>query len=266
MATGILFDVTRCIGCHQCVKQCQIEHNQEVDVDGDLSFHRHTSVLDKGDQYVRRLCMHCEEPACASACPVGALHKLEWGPVVYDLDKCFGCRYCQMACPFGIPTYEWESPNPRVGKCDLCIHLTSKGEETGCSFACPTGATISGPRDELLAKAWRRIRRYPDRYHPHVYGEHEAGGTSTLLIADKPMEEYGYRGDLGTLPLPTLTWNVLEKLPNLVMTGGIFLGGMWWIINRRMHLMELEQHEREAEEQALREAKKRTPPEAAEES
>ncbi len=182
--------------------------------------------------------MHCLEPACVSACPVGALQKLPWGPVIYKVERCIGCRYCMMACPFKIPKYEWESLNPRVGKCDLCIHRTSKGQETACSYVCPTGATTSGPRAELIDRAWRRIKRYKDRYIPHIYGVEEVGGTSTLILSDRPFSDLGYRTDILNKPLPQLTWNVLDKLPNLVLTGGIFLGGMYWIINRRMHLME----------------------------
>lgn len=240
---GILFDAQRCIGCRQCVRQCQMEHDQLVSIDGDLTFDRFTSVTKHGELYSRRLCMHCINPACASACPVGALEKKPWGPVVWHEEKCIGCRYCMMACPFKVPKYEWESRNPRVGKCDMCIHRTEHGDETACSFVCPTGATISGPRSELIARARRRVQKYSECYFPGIYGLREVGGTSVLLISCSAFGHIGYPENLLHEPLPTLTWNVLHKLPNLVLTGGVLLGGVYWIVSRRMQL----QHQPEEE-------------------
>ncbi len=77
------------------------------------SEHKFTVVLTKDDKFMRRLCMNCEHPACASVCPVGAMHKTAEGPVVYDVWKCIGCRYCMTACAFSQPKYEWHSLNPR---------------------------------------------------------------------------------------------------------------------------------------------------------
>ena len=70
--------------------------------------------------FVKRQCMHCDEPACVSACPVSALEKTAEGPVVYDANKCIGCRYCMLACPFGAISSDWSSLAPKVSKCTLC--------------------------------------------------------------------------------------------------------------------------------------------------
>ena len=113
MSVAILTDVTKCVGCLECLSACKTQNHLGTDVprvwqknDG-LSAENWTSVLQKdGPHYIRKQCRHCLEPACASACPVGALHKTPEGAVVYDSDKCLGCRYCMMACPYGIPRYD----------------------------------------------------------------------------------------------------------------------------------------------------------------
>ena len=130
MSKAILTDITKCIGCLKCVSACKESNKLEMDVprvwqkkDG-LSAENWTSIIQKPDKhFIRKQCRHCLEPACASVCPVGALHKTEEGAVVYDKEKCIGCRYCMMACPYGIPRYDWDEPVPYVRKCILCFVL-----------------------------------------------------------------------------------------------------------------------------------------------
>ena len=78
--------------------------------------------------FIKQNCMHCKKPGCVSACPVSALQKdKDDGVVTYDPNRCIGCRYCQMACPFNIPAFEWHRANPKITKCDMCrstINLT----------------------------------------------------------------------------------------------------------------------------------------------
>ena len=129
------------------------------------SEHKYTVVLTKDDKFMRRLCMHCEHPACASVCPVGAFHKTKEGPVVYDVWKCIGCRYCMVACAFTQPKYEWRSLNPRVRKCIMCPDRVVAGKQTACAEICPTGATKFGDRDDLIKEAQDRIRQNPSNYY-----------------------------------------------------------------------------------------------------
>jgi formate dehydrogenase iron-sulfur subunit len=188
--------------------------------------------------YYRRLCMHCAAPACVSACPVHALSKRDDGAVVYDRDLCIGCRYCFVACPFQVPTYTWERTAPVVHKCFLCAHRLDEGQVPGCAASCPTGATVFGPRDVLLHFAREQIAAHPDRYVDHVLGEHEAGGTDVLMISPVPFATLGEWTGVTETSLPELTWMVQEKIPYVIGTGSLLLGGLYWVINRRMRLAE----------------------------
>ena len=106
--------------------------------------------------------------------------------MVYDADKCIGCRYCQYACPFEVPTYDWDDPFGLIHKCQLCFSRLSEGQAPACVKACPNGALRFGRRDALLAQAHAQIVSNLDRYVDHVYGEHEVGGTSMLYLSPVP--------------------------------------------------------------------------------
>jgi len=232
-ARALLIDITRCIGCGACAQACKEKQGFPEAEEKELSATAYTVLLDKGDdRYVRRLCMHCEDPSCASACPVSAFEKTALGPVTYDASKCLGCRYCMVACPFGVPKYEWTKAIPSVRKCDMCADRLAEGKPTACTEACPAEATQTGTREELLAEAHRRIRENPGAYHPKVYGEDEVGGTSVLFLSPVPFEQLGF-AKVGTTPLPNLTWAALEKIPGVVSVGGGTLLGIWWITKRR---------------------------------
>lgn len=234
---GILFDSTLCIGCGACYLACKERNNlpqSSVDFRKDvLSSTTYTVVNQNHARFVRRLCMHCETPACVSVCPVAALQKTAAGPVVYYEDRCIGCRYCMVACPFGIPKYEWNKVLPRVRKCDLCADRLNRGMATACAEACPTKATLFGNRTELIEEAHRRIAAQPARYVNHIYGLEEVGGTSVLLLSDTSFADLGYPTQMEKEPLPLLTWHVLQKIPNFVFLGNVLLGGIWWITARR---------------------------------
>ena len=182
---AILIDITRCAGCRACMEACMEcnGHSGDPFEIEELSANANTVVLEKGDYSVRQQCMHCLDPSCVSVCPVGALQKTPEGPVVYDASRCIGCRYCMQACPFNVPRYQWESTVPAVVKCDGCLDRVREGKPTACAEACPTEATVSGARKELLREAHRRIEESPEEYYPHVYGENEVGGTSVLYLS-----------------------------------------------------------------------------------
>jgi len=235
MSKALLYDATICIGCKQCEQACaeqnKLRYDDAVAAEERQSEHKFTAVLARGDKFMRRLCMNCQDPACASVCPVGALEKTTLGPVTYDADKCMGCRYCMVACPFSVPKYEWNKLFPKVRKCTMCSDRVSQDKPTACAEICPTGATKFGERDDLVKEAQQRIRENPGKYLDHIYGLTEVGGTSVLLLSSVPFEEFGYHTPDYSLPM--LTYRVLSHIPDFVPLWGVLLGGVWWITHRR---------------------------------
>lgn len=241
---AILVDVTKCTGCEQCVDAC-IEANgldplkaqvdRAITKDG-LSDNRFLSVpkVDEG-RFVRMSCMHCVEPSCVSACLVGGLTKTPDGPVVYDADKCIGCRYCMLACPFHIPRYEWEEAVPFVRKCSMCAERQKDGLIPACVEVCPNEALTFGERDALLKEAHRTIAAGRGRYVDRVWGEHEFGGTSVLYISDVDLEVAGWPGE-DAESIPSLTEPLIAKTPFIGMGVMSSLLGINWVIRRRMRL------------------------------
>jgi formate dehydrogenase iron-sulfur subunit len=243
---ALLIDVKQCIGCQSCEQACQTLHNYTVHHEPDLSYTALTVVEDKADRHVRRMCMHCQDPACASACPVGALNKNSFGPVTYNADKCIGCRYCMVACPYSVPRYEWTKLAPFVKKCDMCAERVRKGQPTACAEACPVGATTFGTRAEVLAEAWKRLST-DTSYVQRIYGTDELGGTSVFYISDVEFEKLGFKATpKDTVPLRTLTATAMGDAPTVVMVGGSILSGLYWITQRRREVALAEAQEREA--------------------
>lgn len=242
---AILVDITRCLGCERCVKACitakgfdsrLAEDDRATTRDG-LSARRLTTVLpvDQG-RFAKKSCMHCLEPSCAAACLVGGITKLPEGPVVYDADKCIGCRYCMLACPFHIPRYEWEKTVPFMQKCDLCYARLQRGERPACVDACPSEALEFGERKTLLRLAKNRIKSNPGNYMPKIWGEQAFGGTCVLYISDVDLHTLGWPKEKAE-PIPEITEPLISKTPliGLSVAGGMI--GLNWIIRRREKLM-----------------------------
>ena len=249
MATtkAILVDITKCIGCRSCEQACKQIHGFPMDSEAKLSPTALTVVEECGDRFVRRMCMHCQEPACASACLVGALKKTDAGPVTYDGAKCIGCRYCLVACPFSVPRYEWTKLVPYVKKCDMCAARQAKGQPPACVEACPVQASIAGDRDEILEEALRRILSSDSKYVKHIYGSEEAGGTSVFFISDVPFEKLGFVA-APKQAMPVLTASALGDGPTVILVGGALLSGLYWITQRRALVALAEAHEKSLKE------------------
>ncbi|MFZ7127751.1 MAG: sulfate respiration complex iron-sulfur protein HmcB [Desulfobacterales bacterium] len=250
---AVLHDVNLCIGCRSCEAACNkvnglpapekpfkdltvLDEKRRTTAKNYTVVNRYDGVGEKGSPLFRKnQCNHCLEPACASACFVSAFRKTPEGAVVYDASVCVGCRYCMVACPFEIPTYEYDKAlTPRVMKCTMC-HDTrlTKGQIPGCVEACPTQAMSFGTREDMIRLARERIRKYPDRYIDHVYGEHEMGGTSWLTISGVPFSEVGLREDLGTTAAPKLTSGALGAVPIVVGLWPVLLTGIYAINQRK---------------------------------
>jgi len=272
-----LIDTTKCIGC----RACQVACKQWNDRDGEktelqlggldfqnpatlgaktytlISFHEIANDQAAGGlNYVfsMKRCLHCLEPACASACPTTALKRQPDGAVGYDAGKCIGCRYCVWACPWGVPTAEWDSLAPKIRKCTHCadrsdqpIPLSRNGqalteeqrkryrEKIGvpaCVKACPADCLKFGDREEMLQEARNRISKRPEKYIDHIYGEKEAGGTSVLVLSAVPFDKIGFSG-VGSQPYPAVSKAAIHAVPPAVLAIGTLLGGIYSFLKRR---------------------------------
>ena len=247
---AVLHDITLCIGCRRCEGACNTVNDLPTpeapftDLTVLDNKRRTTSKAytvvnqnpgnDSGPLFVKNQCNHCLEPACASACFVNAFTKTKEGAVVYDASVCVGCRYCMVACPFEIPTYEYDSAfSPRIMKCTMCHPRVLEGKLPGCVESCPTEALVFGKRDDLLKIARQRIARHPQKYVDHIYGEREMGGTSWLYLSGVPFETIGMRMDLGVTPAPELTAGALGAVPMVVGLWPVLLTGIYAMSKRK---------------------------------
>ncbi|MFC1500448.1 4Fe-4S dicluster domain-containing protein [Candidatus Zixiibacteriota bacterium] len=235
---GVLIDTTRCMGCRTCEFMCAESNGlPEPDPDwGVLEEPRTTSdcqltvvnqyETEKGPVFIKRQCMHCVQPACASACLTKAMFRSDEGPVIWREPKCMGCRFCMISCPFDMPKFEYDSPVPHIRKCTLCVERREQGEMPACVENCPGGALQFGLRSDLLREANTRIYNNPDDYNHEIYGEHMVGGTSMLYLASVPFEQLGLRTDLGTTPYPELTKGFLYSVPVVLTLVPAFLAAV----------------------------------------
>ena len=243
---GVLVDTTLCVGCRGCEAACAEANELPPPAEGDAVFNEKRDTAQQTftvvnrfekepgvERFVKRQCMHCVAPACASACPVQAMVKLPTGPVTYDASRCMGCRYCMIACPFDVPKYEYESNAPRVRKCTFCAKRQAEGKGPACAEVCPSGALLYGKRSELIEIAKARIYQQPDRYVHHVYGELEAGGTSWLYISDVPFEKLALPTDVGTRAYPDLVSGALGAPPFIMTLWPPLLMGIYAITHRK---------------------------------
>lgn len=253
---GVLVDTTLCVGCRACEAACAESNALPPPPEDDAVLEQKRdvapqvfTVVNKTEKapgearFAKKQCMHCINPACASACPVRAMDKQPEGPVTYDASKCMGCRYCMLACPFDIPKYEYDSAAPRVRKCTFCAERQKLGLRPACTEVCPSGALKFGTRAALLDEAKTRIYQNPGKYVKHVYGEAEAGGTSWLYITDVDLEKLAFRTDVPERPMPDLVTGALGAPPFVMTLWPPLLMGLYAFSRRREEVAAGEERE-----------------------
>lgn len=261
---GCLTDLTACVGCRSCEKACNEANNlpkPDVSFDEGSVFkekrrptakaytvvNQYKNSKDEGRPIYRKIqCNHCNEPACASACPIHAYTKTPEGAVLYDPEKCFGCRYCMIACPFYVPAYDYESAfEPKIVKCVMCHDRIKTGGIPACADACPAGAITFGKRSELINVARKKIMKNPDRYINHIYGEHEVGGTSWMYISGVPFEQLDFPANLPKKPLIEETKGFLGAVPVVFTVWPAMFGMVYAALRHREEIEKNSKHKKE---------------------
>ncbi len=261
---SMLYDTTLCIGCKACVSACSRENGLIPDTGESEGLYQMPKYLNDKTKniiklytdkdtglrsFVKAQCMHCIDPACVAACPMAALQKNpENGIVTWDGTTCLGCRYCQIACPFNIPKFEWSEVNPKIVKCQFCDHRLAEGKIPACCEACPRQAVIYGTRDELLKVARKRIADNPGKYYDdRIYGENEAGGTQVLYLTHVEPKLLGHLVPLDSKSIPETVEGVQNTLYMGFLTPVIAYAALASVMKKRFQ--EHEEHAKKIEEQ-----------------
>ena len=279
-AVGMLFDSTLCVGCKACVSKCKEVNNMPPVIEGDdlawdsardlsgetlnvIKIYKNGTAEVKdaevdGFCFEKRSCMHCVDPGCVSACPVTALRRHpKTGIVTYHEEACIGCRTCMVGCPYNVPQFQYDNPFGQITKCQMCnqagVERIDNGMMTGCAEACPTGATLFGPRKALLAEAKKRMElkpgetynyprgdvTKPDSYHEksvpaykqHIWGEKEAGGTNVMHISSVSFDKLGMP-PLGERSAASVAEGVQHTLYNFMALPAVVLAGLTYVVGR----------------------------------
>ena len=240
MRVAVLVDITKCIGCRGCQMACKqwwslpgLETSFSPTVTNPpkttaytyihVDYHEVVNEQNKLTwNFIHKRCFHCLHSTCVSVCPVGAMTKMENGPVVWDEARCIGCRYCVQACPFRIPKYQYDSGWAEVGKCWFCWDRIAEGLQPACAKACPPKAIEFGEREAVLAEARRRIEENPGKYVNYVY------------LSPVPFEELGFDMSVPHESLPELSWEFLTKIPIEAVAIITTLSAVWYIRGRML--------------------------------
>jgi formate dehydrogenase iron-sulfur subunit len=234
--SGVLYDSTRCAGCQTCESSCAEANGLPEPIGTPQSGvirktdEKHRTVINayassKGEVFIKKQCMHCNEPACTAACLTQAMYKTKEGATIWRGEKCMGCRYCMVSCPFDSPKFEYHSSNPKIEKCNMCYGRLNEGKIPACVENCPAEALIFGKRRDLIKEAHKRISTNPEQYIDHIYGEHEAGGTGFLYLSSVPFNEIGLDTTLQSKSYPELSKGFLYSVPTIfVLWPAILLG------------------------------------------
>jgi len=269
-AMGVLVDLSRCVGCRSCEAACneeqglptpekpfndfsvfdELHHGQKRRTDETCY-----TVVNKYDvpqldhPLFRKIqCNHCQEPACLTSCFVNAYTKTPEGAVIYDPNVCVGCRTCMVACPFYIPTFRYSSAfKPRIMKCIFCYDTRLKnGQPPACVEACPQEALTFGRRDDMIQVGRQRIRENTGKYVDHIYGEHEAGGTSWMYLSPVEFDKVGFDTSVPKEPILNFVKDFLSIVPMVLTIWPALFAGIHLLATRKDDLKKQQQTEGES--------------------
>ncbi|MBS7625991.1 4Fe-4S dicluster domain-containing protein [Candidatus Bathyarchaeota archaeon] len=249
MSKAVLVDIRKCIGCRACQVACKRWNDRKSEKTvlnatpglewtnpSDLSPRTYTYIRfigrGSGDDFrwhfLKIQCNHCVEPGCASVCPTKALSKSVEGPVLYDVEKCIGCKYCISGCPFNVPRFDEEKHI--IEKCTFCADRLAEGLKPACVAACPTGALSMHERNEVI-----QLAESARSNGAHIYGKDEVGGTSWVYVSDIPLTELGLPQHDSKNPTAYVT-DMLLKVGLLGVVGAGALYGLGVYSKRRSRL------------------------------
>ena len=249
---GWLIDITKCIGCRSCQVACKRWNerpSEKTEFSADwtnppkLSSKTWTMVafhLDpdgKGGnkwRFVKRQCMHCLNPPCESVCPAKAIYTRHDGVNLTHYDRCFGCHYCVISCPYGVRHYDLDAKS--TVKCTMCFDRIDNGKLPACVQACPALVMEFGTREEIVQKARARAKAI----RGYVFGDEdprpESIGTHVIYVSDVPLEKLGFPTTEQRIPTGQAFRSLLPSRLTEAVFGGTVAAVVCFILWRRARL------------------------------
>jgi formate dehydrogenase beta subunit len=234
-----LIDTTLCTACRGCQVACKqwnempglrTKQTGTYQNPPDLQWNTWTLIrfqehVDKATgkfQWIFRKdgCMHCTDAACVKVCPSGALYPTPLKTVGIHRDKCIGCKECVSACPFNVPRHD--AKTDKIYKCDLCYDRISQSQPPSCVKSCITKALTIGPKDEMIKKAYDRVKKLGG--DANVYGDKFVDGTHVIYVLEFKPEVYDELPKNPTVPASVIVWKDLLKPLSLIASGGVLAG------------------------------------------
>jgi len=212
----MVIDLAKCKNARKCIEGCQRGHNLPADQEW-LNVYLMKDHDDAEPYWFPRQCFHCDNPPCVKVCPVGATFKRQDNIVLVDVDRCIGCKFCMVACPYSARVFNWEQPpesklkeedySPEssvpaqigtIGKCDFCPDRSREGKLPYCADSCPMGAIYFGDKNEDAVTNGEETLRFKQLIKDRVgYRYLEELGTEPNVYYLPPVERmFDYKSGL----------------------------------------------------------------------